>query len=61
MDRYEFSWTENGVMNAFGLHGASEDCARGIRAGLKKVPSVTNLQVKRISETREDVTGPDPA
>jgi hypothetical protein len=55
-DRYEFSWTENEQYNAFGLYDISADCARGLREGLESVPTVSNIVVKHITETVEDVT-----
>jgi hypothetical protein len=41
------------------IGGVSEDVARGIRAGLRKVASITNVSVARVMEDRENVTN-DP-
>jgi hypothetical protein len=72
--RYEFGYTtptqvadpDTGnpvtaqVPTTFALSGVSEDVAKGIRFGLRKVPTITNVTVERVMETKEGVTG-DPA
>ena len=57
---YSYSFKDTGNPAMFVLGGISEDVAKAIRAGLRKSPAVTDLVVERISESREEVTGPDP-
>lgn len=64
--RYEFSYTDNSdpanpVQMMFGLHGVSDDVAKGVRFGLRKVPTITNVVAERITEDRQPVTGDPPA
>jgi hypothetical protein len=47
------------VPTTFALGGVSDDVAKGIRAGLRKVTSITNVVVERVSETKESMA-PDP-
>ena len=47
------------VPTTFALGGISEDVAKGIRFGLRKVPSITNVIAARVMETKEAVVG-DP-
>lgn len=63
--RYEYHYSDitdplNPVPMAFGLHGVSDDVAKAVRAALRKTATVTDVNVERITETRELVTGPDP-
>lgn len=44
------------VPTTFVLGSISEDVARGIRFGLKRVASITNVVVARVMEDREAVT-----
>lgn len=71
--RYEFSYTtptpgtdDDGnpitlqVPTTFSLGGISDDVAKGILFGLRKVPSITNVTGERVMENKENVTG-DPS
>jgi hypothetical protein len=44
------------ITTAFRLGGISDDVARGIKLGLGRVPSISNVAAKRVVETRTDVT-----
>lgn len=44
------------VPTTFTLAGISDDAARGIRFGLRKVTSITNVVVARIMADRDPVT-----
>ena len=70
--RYEFGYTtptpgtdDSGnpvtvqVPTVFAPGGISDDVAKRIRFGLRKVPSITNVTAERVMENKENVTG-DP-
>ena len=59
---YDFQWTDTatGQPGRFVLGGISEDVAKGIRFGLRKVPTITSVVVERISETRDGLPVGDP-
>lgn len=48
------------VPTVFTLGGISEDVARGIRAGLRRVTSITNVVAGRVMQDRE-IISVDPA
>ena len=63
---YEFSFTDNTdpanpVPNRFGVYGISQDTAKGIRFGLRKVPTLSNVTALQITETRDPVAAGDPS
>jgi hypothetical protein len=60
---YQFGYTTtaDSLPTGFAIGGITEDVARGIRAGLRKVTTITDITVQRITETRDDVAGADPA
>ena len=61
--RYEFSYTTPSLSDAptsFMLGGISEDVAKGIRFGLRKVTSITNVVVSRVFEDRDALSSGDP-
>ena len=60
---YAFSFidTATGIPTQFVLGGISSDVAKGIRFGLKKVPTITNVSVEQITETRDALPAGDPA
>ena len=60
---YSFNYTDTatGIPTQFVLGGISEDVAKGIRFGLKKVPSISNVTVDRITETRDNLPAGDPS
>lgn len=54
---YEFGYTDaSGLPTSFVLGGITDDVAKGIRQGLRNVPSITNVTAERIVSTRENVT-----
>ena len=62
---YEFSFTDNTdpanpVSNRFGVYGVSQDTAKGIRFGLRKVPTLSNVVALQILEDRTNVPAGDP-
>ena len=64
--RYEFAYDTMvldgpNISTMFALGGISEDVAKGIRFGLRKVPTITNVTAQRITESKEVVVGDPPA
>ena len=64
MASYTYTFTDNSsgspVPTSFSLGGISEDAAKGIRFGLKKVPTIFNVNVERVVETRDALPAGDP-
>jgi hypothetical protein len=57
---HEFSYTTDGVPTTFRLGGIADDVAKGIRAGLRKVPTITDVTARKVSEQAVDLGGTDP-
>ena len=59
---YTYSFTDPTMgPSQFQVGGITEDVAKGIRFGLKKVPGITNVSVERSVESKEALAAGDPA
>ena len=59
---YQFQYTDvdGGSIHMFQLGSISEDVAKGIRFGLRKVPSITQVVVQQILVDRQALSAGDP-
>jgi hypothetical protein len=58
---FEFGFTDElGAGMRFGVYGVAEDVAKGIRKGLRSVPTITQVVAAKVVTSHETVAAGDP-